>query len=100
VQVLSQAPAAPAAPAAQPAVDTEWLEAVVRSALAGAGGHLATSGVISDGDMPMFIPSGMTKGIQGDVGAVEESSTGSGVDEARDALKALRKKKKREATDG
>jgi hypothetical protein len=47
----------------------------------------------------MFIPSGMADGIEGEVGTVEESSTGSGVDEATEALKALRRKK-RDAKDG
>lgn len=98
VEVLSQMKdQVGAAPAPQPVVDPEWLEAVVRSALASS--VVLSTGPASDGDMPMFIPSGMADGIQGDVGTVEESSTGSGVDEAREALKALRKKK-RDATDG
>jgi hypothetical protein len=93
MKVQGDAPAAPTPP-----VDREWFEAALRTALSSVG---AAPGQRPgpDGDMPMFIPSGMADGIEGEVGTVEGSSTGSGVDEATEALKALRRKK-RDAKDG
>ena len=97
-QILSQV-VAPAAPAPQGDI-TEAVAAAVAQALQGAAiapARPASSEIeeiIAGGpDEPLFIPSGIVKDQTESLTVSSESSTSGGLDDAANALKALRKNK-------
>jgi hypothetical protein len=97
-QILSQV-VAPAAPAPQGDI-TEAVAAAVAQALQGAAiapARPASSDIeeiIAGGpDEPLFIPSGIVKDQTESLTVSSESSTSGGLDDAANALKALRKNK-------
>lgn len=99
--VENQPAPAPIHTTAPPVIDTEAMLAAVREALAGVQTvvhtHQSTTsqGNIPIDDTPMFIPTGIVSGeLAADIDTEQESSKGSSVDAATEALRQLRKAKK------